>query len=137
MHPFLNRQLHFRARDVVLVSIDYRPNRFFSHRPTARKYSKMNHRGKWFPILTYQKRSNSALNRRCAPGSFAVTRRDAVPDAPDIFPTLPADSVEKSELQVICLVAVPAIRDVHHVSGFKPFVAIHSRSKREFVLAPG
>src|SRR5882762_9510280 len=137
MHPLLNGQYHFRARDVVLIPIDYGPNRFFSDRPTARKHSKMKHRGKGFPLLTYKERRDAAFNRGYAPCSFAVPRCDPVPDTPDVLPTLPTDSVEKRELQVICLVTIPAIRDVHHMPGFEPFVTIDPGSEGEFILAPG
>jgi len=137
MDSFPNRQFHFRAGDVVFISINNCPNRFFTYRPTAGKYPKMKHRGKWFPVLTDEQRSNAAFDCRYATSSFAIPRRDSIPDAPYILPTLPANAVEKCELQVVGLVAVPTIRDIDHVPGFEPFVAIHSGSKLEFVLAPG
>src|SRR5580700_12127198 len=136
MHSLLEGKFHFRAGDVVFVAVDDRPERFFSERPTAGKYSKAKHGKKWFPIFAHQKRGNSSLNRRDSPRCFTVARRDSVPDAPDVFPALPADSVEERELQVIGLVAVPAIRDVHHVARLEPLVAIDARREREFVLAP-
>ena len=97
----------------------------------------MKHRGKWFPILTHKKWRDPALKHGYAPGSFAVARCDPIPDTPDVLPTLPTDSVEKRELQVICLVTVPAVRDIHHMPGFEPFVAIDPGSEWEFILAPG
>src|SRR5580692_3380892 len=137
MHPFLNRQFHFRARDVVLIPIDNGPNRFFGDGPAAGKNSEMKHRGKRFPIFTHQKWRNPTLNRSYAPGRFTVAGRDAIPDALDIFPTLPAHSIEKRELQVVSLVSAPAIGDVDHVPGLEPFVAIDSRCELKFVLTPG
>src|ERR1700690_431271 len=137
MHSLLNGQYHFRTRDVVLIPIDDGPSRFFSQRPTAGKHSKMKHGGKWLPIPTHEERRDPAFKGGYAPCSFAVSRCDPIPDTPDVLPTLPTDSVEKRELQVICLVTVPAIRDVDHMPGFEPFVAIDPGSEWEFILAPG
>ncbi len=40
----------------------------------------------------------------------AVARSDAVPDAPDVFPALPADAVEECELQIVRLVCASSDR---------------------------
>src|ERR1700723_1836084 len=91
----------------------------------------------WFPIFADQKRRDRPLESSDAPGGFAIARRDSVPDAPDVFPTLPSDSIEKRELQVVGLITIPTVRDVHHVPRFEPLILVHERSKRKFVLTPG
>src|SRR5215472_14531747 len=136
VHPFLGRQLQLRPGDVVLISVDDRPDGFLPEGPAARKHSEMKHWGERLPVPAYQKRSNSAFYGCNTPGRLAIPRSNTVPDAPDIFPALPTNSVEESELQIVRLVAVPAIGDIYHVPGFEPFVTIHSRSERKFILAP-
>src|SRR5580700_4837593 len=121
MHALLEGKFHFRTGEVVFVAVDDRPERFVSERPAAGKYSKAKHGKEWLPILAHQKRGDSSFDRRNSPRRFAVARRDSVPER---------------ELQVIGLVAVPAIRDVHHVARLEPLIAIDARREREFVLAP-
>src|SRR5208337_4885317 len=84
-----------------------------------------------------QKGRYAALDGRDAARGFGVARVDADPDAPDVLPALPALAVEEGELQVIGLVRAPAVADVHHVAGFKPFEAVDHGDEGKAVLAPG
>src|SRR6185437_17167999 len=68
---------------------------------------------------------------------LGIPWRDAVPDAPDVLPAFPALAIEERELQVVGLVPVPAVRDVHHVARLEPSIAIDRRHKFELVLSPG
>ena len=65
-----------------------------------------------------------SLDRGHAPRRLGITRRDAIPDSPDVFPTFPPHTVEKSDLQIVGLGAGPAIGDIRHVARFEPFEAI-------------
>ena len=65
-----------------------------------------------------------------------IPRRDSIPDAPDILPAFPTDAVEKGELQVVRLIAFPAIGDVHHVARFQPFVFVHHGHEGILILPP-
>ena len=86
--------------------------------------------------MTDEEGRDSAFDGCDTPSGFAVARHDAIPDAPDIFPALPANPVEKRELKIIRLLPLPAVGDVHHMPGLEPFVAVDPGNKREFVLPP-
>src|SRR5262249_28099532 len=74
---------------------------------------------------------------RCYPPcSFGIPRSYTVPDAPDVFPTLPTHSAEERKLQDACLVLCPAVADVDHVASLEPLVTVHHRNKGKSVLAP-
>ena len=134
---FFRRNLHLIAFDVVFVTVQDGPDFLFAHRPAAGVNAISKHGRHRFPVFADEERRDPALDRGNAPGGFAVARRDSIPDAPDVFPALPSHSVEESELQVVGFVAIPTVRDVHHVPRFKPFVFVHERSERELILPPG
>src|SRR5258708_26271754 len=137
VQALLNRQLHLRTCDVVVIPVHYRPNDFVSQRPSARKYSEVRHGKKRLPILADKESCDTAFDG-CNPASrLAIARGDAIPDTPDILPALPPNAVEKCELQIVCLPMVPAIGNVHHMSWLKPFVTVYPGNRREFVLPPG
>ena len=78
-------------------------------RPSTGVDAVTQHRHQRLPILTDKKWRNRAFHRSDAARRFGIPRRDSVPDTPDILPAFPADAVEEGELQVVCLVALPAI----------------------------
>ena len=89
------------------------------------------------PLGADEERRNAALDGGDAARGFGVAGIDAVPDAPDVLPALPAHAVEEGELQVAGLVRVPAVADVDHVAGLKPLVAVDHGDEGKAVLAPG
>ena len=122
---------------VVLVAIDDRPHRLLAERPPAGEHAEAHHRRERLPLAAYQKRRQRAFQHRHAAGRFGIARRDAVPDSPDVFPTLKADAVEERVLQVGGVIAIPAIGDVYHVTRLQPFVVINARrERRNSVLSP-
>ncbi len=122
--------------DRIFVAIDERPHRAGGQRELRREDAVPERGRVRFPIGAHQVGGEAALNRRDTAQRFGVTRRDPVPDAPDIFPTHVADAVEEGELQVVGFVARPAVADVDHVAGLQPFLFGHRRREGEAEIAP-
>ena len=122
--------------DVVFVSVDDRPKSLPGQRPATGIHTITEHGRHRFPVFADQERRYPTLDSGNAPGGFRVARRDSIPDTPDVLPTFPANSVEESELQVVGLVTIPPVRDVHHVPRLKPFVLVNERGKWKLVLPP-
>src|SRR5208283_1348592 len=136
-YAILRSQLDLRTVDVVFVAVHDGPNGLLTQRPPAGEDSITQHGCKRLPIAADQEWRDRALDGCYTAGRLRISWRDPIPDAPDVLPTFPANAIKKGELQIICLVTIPPIRDVHHVARFQPFVAIYPRCKWEFVLAPG
>src|SRR5438552_8502 len=96
----------------------------------------MQHGEERLPICAYEKRRETAFQSCDSPCRFSVPRRNPVPNSPDILPTLPPDAVKECELQVIRLVAIPAIGNVYHVPRFEPLESVYLWRKGELVLSP-
>src|SRR5690242_7204291 len=116
---------HLRPGNVAVIPVDYGPDRLIRKRPVACKHAILKHRRVRLPSITHEEGRDRSLYGRNAPGCLTVAWRNAVPEAPDVFPTLPTDTVEESKLQVIRLVFVPAIGDLHHVTRLEPFPAVN------------
>src|SRR5882724_3428085 len=97
----------------------------------------MQHGSERLPILAHQEGRHGSLQGGYPASCFGIAGRYSVPDPPDIFPTLPADAVEKSELQIIGLVAIPAVGNMDHMARFEPLVTVYPRHERKLILAPG
>ena len=131
------RYVHLAAGDVITDAIDDGPHCLVSQRPAAGVDAVVAHRIKRFPLRAYQERRYAALDCGHTPRGLGVAWVDAVPDAPNVLPALPACAVEEGELQVAGVVLVPSVADVDHVPGFQPLVAGHRGDKRVGVIAPG
>src|ERR1019366_8253338 len=124
------------AINVIVIAIDDRPKGLIPHRPAASENAVHVHRVKRLPIKTNEERSECPFYACNPPRCLSIRRRNAVPDSPDVFPAFPTFPVEEGELQIGNLVFVPAIRDVNHVTGFEPPVAIDARNKLKLVISP-
>ena len=98
-----------RTVHVIFIAIYDSPNGAAVERPAAGEDSVAQHRIQRFPIAAHEVFGYGALETGDAARGFPIAGRDSIPDAPDIFPTLPTNSVEKRELQIVGLVAIPAI----------------------------
>src|SRR5262249_23018530 len=100
------------------------------------KYTVTQRRRNGLPVWTYQEPSQRPFHRCYSASGLGISRRDPVPDAPNVFPAFPSNSVEKRKLQVVSLVPFPAVRDVDHVPRFQPFVPVNHRSEWVLILTP-
>ena len=133
----LGRQFDLRTIYVVLIAVHNCPDGLLVQWPTASVDTVTQHWGKWLPIGAYEKWGNGTFDCSHASRGFSISRSDPIPDAPDVLPAFPAHSVEECKLQVVGLVAFPAIRDIYHVPRFQPFVFVDHRYKRKLILPPG
>ena len=137
--PGIVRDLHLLSVNVVFIAVDDGPHRLVRERPAAGVNAVVVSGIERLPIGSDQEGRYSAFDSRYAASRFRIAGRDSVPDSPNIFPTLPANSVEEGKLQIAGFVAIPAIGDVDHVAGLEPLVFVHEWSERELILilAPG
>ena len=75
----------------------------FAQRPPARINAERMHGIERFPVLADKERRDGALDGRDTPRRLRIARRDAVPDAPDVFPALPSHAIEERKLQIVVL----------------------------------
>src|ERR1700679_1159406 len=99
----LGRHGDLPPSDVIFVAIHNSPDGLVAHRPAAREDAIEDHGIERLPSWTHEKRRNTTLDSCHAARCFAVARCDAIPNAPDILPTLPAHSVEECKLQIVGL----------------------------------
>src|SRR5690242_16549995 len=109
MRSGVGGNLHLISLRVILIPVYYGPNRVSTQRPSTGKNSVSQHGKKRLPISADKKRSHRPFNHRHAPCRLCVARSDSVPNTPNVLPTLPPDTVEKRELQIINLATVPSI----------------------------
>src|SRR5205807_2456648 len=102
-------------------AVHERPETPLSHGEFRGEAAELQCRCVWIPLFAGQERSELPLDRGDPAKGLAVTRRDSIPDAPNILPTHVTYTIEEGMLQVVRLIARPAIADVHHVAGFEPF----------------
>src|SRR5215472_13770932 len=100
-HAGFRSDFYLCSVHVVFVAVNDGPNGLVVKRPAAGKHTIWQHGRHGLPAATHQKRSNRTLNSRHAARGLGVPGVNPVPDTPDVFPALPADSVEKSKLKVI------------------------------------
>ncbi len=130
-----NRELC--AVGVVFVAIDNCPNCGFVARPSTGENAKLDSGIKRLPLRAREKGRDSSFDCRHAPRGFAIARRDPIPDSPDILPAFPSHSIKEGELQIIGLIPIPAVGDIHHVPRLQPFETVHGGHKLKLVLSPG
>src|SRR5579872_6905669 len=106
---------HLPALHVVFVAVHNGPGGLIAERPPGRKDAVHVHGIKRFPVRAEEEWSDSSLDRGHSTGSFGVTRRDAIPDAPDVLPALPSLAVKERELKIVGLGAVPPVAHMDHV----------------------
>ncbi len=129
---------HLAPVYVVLVAVDDGPEGLVGERPAAGEDAVHVSRIEGLPVRADEEGREGALDGCHAAGGFAVARGDAVPNAPDVFPALPAFAVEEGVLQIVGLVAVPAVADIDHVARLKPAEAVDLGHEVELeVVAPG
>src|SRR5664279_2492208 len=137
LHTLLERHTHLPSANAIFVAIHDGPNGFAGHGPAAGEDAEPMHWIERLPIPAPEKWSHTAFNSRHLARSLSIAGSYAVPDPPNIFPTLPTLAVKKSELQVVRLIAIPAALDIHLVPWFQPTIAVHGRHELELILPPG
>src|SRR5208337_1922513 len=121
----------------IFIAIYNGPQHLVAERPTAGEDSIQVHRVERFPTLTDEERRHDTLDG-CDPSRcLAIARSHAVPDTPYVFPTLPTLAIEECKLQIVCLVAIPAVLDVDLMARFEPAISVDRGNELEFVRAPG
>src|SRR5438552_11725953 len=84
--------------NVVFVAVDNGPQCGFVQRPPAGKNAIRNCRIKWFPLRAGEKACEFPLDRGHSSGGLRISRRESVPNPPDILPAFPSNAVKESEL---------------------------------------
>src|SRR5579864_6467252 len=130
-------QFDLRAIHVVFIAVHDGPERLLSQGPAAAVDAVSQHRRQWLPPAADQEWRQCAFDGCHSARSLGVARRDSVPDTPYVLPTLPANTIEEGKLQIVCLIALPTVRDVDHMPRFQPLVLVDHRHKRKLILAPG
>ena len=125
------------TRDVVLVAVHDGPKRLSFEWKSCWHRRRSAGRGRVrFPIRAHEQSGKLAFDLRDAAQGFGVARRDLIPDAPDVFPAFVADAVEEGELQIVGLVASPAVADIDHVAGLEPFQLADQGDKADTSSSP-
>src|SRR5579859_6209313 len=111
-----------RPRNVVFRAVHKRPQSLAPAGKFAGENAVLQHRKAGLPIAADQQAGKGALDAGDPAQRLGVARRQAVPDAPDVFPTFEPNAVEERLLQIVGVIAGPAVADVDHVSWLEPFV---------------
>ena len=136
-HPGRSGHIHLSAVNFVSGPVHDGPYGIRAQRPAAGKHSKAMHGIERLPVSADEEWRHRPLNGCNAPRGLSVAGSDPYPETPHVLPALPANAVEEGELQVVGLVAVPAVADVRHVPRLQPLVTVHHGDERKAVLAPG
>src|SRR5262249_30257633 len=126
----LEGNLDLAAREVVLVAINNGPERLAMARAFAGEGAVAQRVRVRCLIGADEKIGKGSFAPGDAPQSGGVAGRDLVPDAPNVFPGLIAYTVKEGILQVVGLIAIPAVTHVDHVAWLQPLVLADHRNKR-------
>ncbi len=130
------RRVDLRPVDRIFVAIHERPE----DRAVCRKLTRVNpglkHRSVRLPCSAGQEGRVLALDHGDAAQRLGVAWRQAVPDAPDVFPALETCAVEEGVLQIVSVIASPTAADIHHMPRLQPFIAADAGDSRILPIAP-
>src|SRR5439155_11155467 len=135
-HSLLKPHAQLVAAKVEFIAIDERPERPAAAWKFARESSPLERRRVRLPARAREEIRERPFDPGNSTERLGIAVVHAVPDSPDVLPAFVTDAVKKSVLEVVGLVAGPAVADVHHVARLEPFVLADHGNKRKFPVAP-
>src|SRR5260370_6092755 len=128
-HPRRGGNLHLRSVHVIFVAIHDSPNGAAVEWPAAGEDSVAQHWIHRFPIAADEGFGCGALEGGDGAPRFPIAGRGSIPDAPNIFPALPTNPIEKRKLQIVGLAAVPAVGNVDNMAQLVHLLAVNDVNK--------